>query len=329
MGGTIDDSELIKGLVFSKGFDKSSDGKLPTSIENAKIALIQFCLSAPKTDMENNIVINDYAAMDRILREERKYILNLCKLIKKSGANVLLIQKSILRDATNDLSLHFLAKLGIRVIADIERNDVEYISTTLGCLPIANIDSMTHDKLGTAALVAEETLGGHKVVKITGVMHPGKTMSILVRGSNKLVLAEAERSLHDALCVVRALVKKRFLICGGGAPEIELSMRLSEFANTLEGTQSYSIRAYADAMEVIPFTLAENAGLHPIGIITELRARHAKGDSGTGLNLRTGEISDMYDLKVLQPLLVNTSALSLATEAVRMILKIDDIVMVR
>ena len=329
LGGTIDDSELIKGLVFSKGFDKGSDSKLPTTIENAKIALIQFCLSAPKTDMENNIVINDYAAMDRILREERKYILNLCKLIKKSGANVLLVQKSILRDATNDLSLHFLAKMGIRVITDIERNDIEHICTTLGCLPVANVDSLTQDKLGTAGLVAEESVGGHKVVKITGVVNPGKTMSILIRGSNKLVLEEAERSLHDALCVVRSLVKKRFLICGGGAPEIELSLRLGDYSRTLEGMPSYCVRAFADAMEVIPFTLAENAGLHPIGIITELRARHAKGDQGSGLNLRTGAISDMYDLKVLQPLLVNTSALSLATESVRMILKIDDIVMVR
>lgn len=328
LGGTIDDSELIQGLVFSKGFDNSGE-KLPSMIENAKIALIQFCLSAPKTDMENNIVINDYAAMDRILREERKYILNLCKQIKKSGINVLLIQKSILRDATNDLSLHFLAKMGIRVIKDVERNDIEHISTTLGCLPVANIDSITPDKLGTAELVMEETLGGHKVVKITGVTNPGKTMSILIRGSNKLVLEEAERSLHDALCVVRSLVKKRYLICGGGSPEIELSVRLGEYSHTLEGMASYCVRAFAEAMEVIPFTLAENAGLHPIGIITDLRTRHAKGDKGSGLNLRNGTISDMYDLKVLQPLLVNTSALALATESVRMILKIDDIVMVR
>lgn len=328
LGGTIDDSELVRGLVFSKGFDKGT-GNMPAVIENAKIALIQFCLSAPKTDMENNIVINDYAAMDRILREERKYILDLCKKIKKSGANVVLIQKSILRDATNDLSLHFLAKMGIRVMRDIERNDIGHISTSLGCLPIANIDSMSADKLGHADLVQEQNLGGHKVVKITGVLNPGKTLSILVRGSNKLVLEEAGRSLHDALCVVRSLVKKRYLICGGGSPEIEISLRLSEFSETVQGQSSYCIKAFAEALEVIPFTLAENAGLHPIKIVTDLRARHAKGDVASGLNLRNGTISDMYDLKVLQPLLVSTSAISLATECVRMILKIDDIVMVR
>lgn len=267
LGGTIDDSELVRGLVFSKGFDKGT-GNMPSVIENAKIALIQFCLSAPKTDMENNIVINDYAAMDRILREERKYILDLCKKIKKSGANVVLIQKSILRDATNDLSLHFLAKMGIRVMRDVERNDIEHISTSLGCLPIANIDSMTADKLGHANLVQEQNLGGHKVVKITGVTNPGKTLSILVRGSNKLVLEEAGRSLHDALCVVRSLVKKRYLICGGGSPEIEISLRLSEYSETVQGQSSYCIKAFAEALEVIPFTLAENAGLHPIGIVT-------------------------------------------------------------
>ncbi|KDO26795.1 T-complex protein 1 subunit delta [Saprolegnia parasitica CBS 223.65] len=325
LGGTIDDSQLINGLVFSK----SSGVDMPTTIANAKIALIQFCLSAPKTDMENNVVINDYSAMDRILREERKFILNLCKQIKKAGVNVLLIQKSILRDATSDLSLHFLAKMGIHVITDIERTDVEYISTTLGCLPVAHIESLTAEKLGTAGLVQEESLGGHKVVKITEVVHPGKTMSILVRGSNKLVLEEAERSLHDALCVVRSLVKKRFLICGGGAPEIEVALRLGEYGRTLEGTAAYCLQAFADALEVIPYTLAENAGLHPIGMVTELRAKHAAGDKAAGINVRKGTISNMYELNILQPLLVNTSEISLASECVRMILKIDDIVMVR
>lgn len=330
LGGTIDDSELVTGLVFNKGFDKAASGTdAPNMIENAKIALIQFCLSAPKADMESNVVINDYAAMDRILREERKYILNLCKKIKKSGANVLLIQKSILRDATNDLSLHFLAKMGIRVITDIERNDIEHIATSLGCLPVANIEYLTPDKLGQAGLVQEETLGGHKVVKITEVVNPGKTISILVRASNKLVLEEADRSLHDALCVVRSLVKKRFLICGGGAPEIEVAQRLAAYGRTLQGTASYCLRAFADAMEIVPYTLAENAGLHPIGIVTELRAKHAQGQRSMGINVRKGSISDMYELQVLQPLLVNTSEIQLAAECVRMILKIDDIVMVR
>lgn len=141
VGGTMDDSELVKGLVLQQGAKSSAGG--PIKVENAKIALIQFCLSAPKTDMENNIVVSDYAAMDRLLREERKYILNLCKKIQKWGVNVLLIQKSILRDAYNDLSLHFLAKLGIMVCTDIERTDVDFISKTLNLQPIAHIDHFT------------------------------------------------------------------------------------------------------------------------------------------------------------------------------------------
>ncbi len=206
---------------------------------------------------------------------------------------------------------------------------IDYTIQTLGCLPVANIDYLTPEKLGTAGLVTEENLGGHKVVKITEVVNAGKTMSILVRGSNKLVLEEAERSLHDALCVVRSLVKKRFLICGGGAPEIEIALRLAEYGRTLQGTASYCLQSFAEAMEIVPYTLAENAGLHPIGIVTELRAQHAKGNKSMGINVRKGSISDMYELKVIQPLLVNTSEISLAAECVRMILKIDDIVMVR
>lgn len=169
VGGTMDDSELVRGLVLQKGAKHSAGG--PSRMVDAKIALIQFCLSAPKTDMENNVVVSDYAAMDRILREERKYILNLCKKIKKTGCNVLLIQKSILRDAYNDLSLHFLAKLDIMVVTDIERTDVEFISKTLNVLPVAHVDHFSPNKLGTAALVEEVSIGGggSQVVKFTGL----------------------------------------------------------------------------------------------------------------------------------------------------------------
>ena len=226
VGGTIDDTELVDGIVFDRGAKKSAGG--PIRVENAKIALIQFCLSAPKSDMENNVVVSDYAAMDRLLREERKHILGLCKKIKKSGANVVLIQKSILRDAYNELSLHFLAKMDILVVTDIERNDVEFICRSLGCQPIAHADSMSPEKLGFAEKVGEVSIAGsgHKVVKMTGVANPGKTMTVLLRGSNKLVLAEADRSVHDAQCVVRSLVKKRFMIAGGGAAEAEISLKL-------------------------------------------------------------------------------------------------------
>lgn len=161
--------------------------------------------------MDNQIVVNDYRQMDRILKEERQYLLNMCKTIKKTGCNVLLIQKSILRDAVNDLSLHFLAKLKIMVVKDVERDEIEFLSKSLNCKPIADIEAFTSDKLGEAELVDEVSKSGAKVVKITGIKNMGKTVSVLCTGANSLVLEESERSLHDALCVVRCLVKKRYV----------------------------------------------------------------------------------------------------------------------
>ncbi len=180
--------------------------------------------------------------------------------------------------------------------------------------------------LGQAELVEEVTTGASKIVKMTGVANPGKTISILVRGVNKLVLDEADRSIHDALCVIRCLVKERALIAGGGAPEIELAIRLTEHANTLTGMEQYCFRAYADALELIPYTLAENAGLNPIVTVTELRNKHSQGEHTAGINVRKGAITNILDENVVQPLLVSTSAIQLATETVRSILKIDDIV---
>merc|ERR1711907_889817 len=166
-GGTVDDSEMVDGIVFPKKAAHFAGG--PTRIENAKIGLIQFCISPPKTDMENNVVVSDYAAMDRILREEKQYILKICKTIQKAGCNVLLIQKSILRDAVNDLALHFLAKMKIMVVRDIERDDVDFICKTLNAVPVPHVDQFTADKLGEAGLVEEVSAGSDKkIVKVTG-----------------------------------------------------------------------------------------------------------------------------------------------------------------
>jgi len=323
LGGTVEDTELIDGLVFSQ---KTAGYGGPNKVEKAKIGLIQFCISPPKTDMDNQVVVSDYTQMDRVLREERQYILNIVKQIKKAGCNVLLIQKSILRDAVNDLALHFLAKMKIMVIKDIEREDIEFVCKTVGCRPAASLDHFTAESLGNADLVEEAQAGESKVVKITGIANAGKTVSIVVRGSNKLVLEEADRSIHDALCVIRCLVKNRALIAGGGAPEIELSLRLMEHANTATGVEQYCFRQFAEALEIIPFTLAENAGLNPIATVTELRNRHAQGEKTAGINVRKGAITNILEENVVQPLLVSTSAIHLASETVRSILKIDDIV---
>lgn len=323
LGGTVDDTELIEGLVLDQ---KTSGYDGPKKVEKAKIGLIQFCISPPKTDMENNVIINDYTQMDRILKEERQYILNIVKKIKAANCNVLLIQKSILRDAVNELALHFLAKMKIMVIKDIERDDIEFICKSLNCKPIASLDHFTPDMLGHAELVEEVTTGASKLVKMTGVANPGKTVSVVVRGVNRLVVDEAERSIHDALCVIRCLVKERALIAGGGAPEIELAIRLAEYSNQLSGMEQYCFRAFAEALEVVPYTLAENAGLNPIATVTELRNKHAQGENTAGINVRKGIISNILEENVVQPLLVSTSAIQLASETVRSILKIDDII---
>jgi len=323
LGGTVEDTEMVDGLVFTS---RSSGTNAPKRIEKAKIALIQFCISPPKTDMDHSVIVSDYAAMDRVLKEERAYILNIVKQIKKTGCNVLLVQKSILRDAVSDLAQHFLDKIKCLVVKDIEREDIEFVCKTLGCRPIASLDHFVPETLVSADLVEDIASGTNKFVKITGIQNPGRTVSIIVRGSNKLLLEEADRSLHDALCVVRCLVKKKAQIAGGGAPEIEMALQLAHHANTIQGVDSYCFRAFAEAMEVIPSTLAENAGLNSISTVTELRNRHAQGEKNAGINVRKGAITDILAENVVQPLLVSTSAITLATETVRSILKIDDIV---
>ena len=234
VGGTIDDTQLIEGIVFDKCKPSSASGG-PTKVENAKIAVVQFQISTPKTDLENSVIVKDYQAMDRIMKEERKIIAEMVKKIVASGANVLLIQKSILKDATNELSLHFLAKKGVMVVQDIEREEVDFICRSINAVPIAHIDNMAPDKFGWASLCEQTRLADDtKVFQITG-LKSSKTISILVRGSNPLVIDEAERSLHDALCVIRSLIMSKGLITGGGSVELEVATRLQEAMKSMKG----------------------------------------------------------------------------------------------
>lgn len=324
VGGTIEDCELVEGLLLTQPVASAAGG--PTRMEKAKIGIVQFQLSPPKTDMEGTIIINDYQQMDRVLQQERAYLLNLCKRIKKANCNVLLIQKSILRDAVSELALQFLAKLKIVVISNVERDEIEFLTKTLNCRPIADIEAFTEDKLGSADLVEEVHRDGAKYVHISGIKGQGRTASILCRGANSLVLEEAARSLHDALCVVRCLVKEPALICGGGAPEVELAVRLARFATAQGGAAALVIDAFAGALLAIPTILAENAGLQPVTVVTELRNCHATGLVNHGINVRKSIVGDMVEENVVQPLLVSTSAVTLAAETCSMILKIDDIV---
>eukprot|EP01059_Diplonema_ambulator_P034817 TRINITY_DN7998_c0_g1_i1.p1 TRINITY_DN7998_c0_g1~~TRINITY_DN7998_c0_g1_i1.p1 ORF type:complete len:561 (+),score=187.76 TRINITY_DN7998_c0_g1_i1:64-1683(+) len=337
LGGTMEDTELItNGTIFKQKASQSAGG--PTKVQNAKIALIQFQLSPPKTDMEMQVAIKDYQQIDRVIKQERKYLLEMCKKIKDAGCNVLLIQKSILRDAVNEQSLDFLAKMKIMVLKDIERNDVDFITKTLGCLPISSIDSFKAEKFGHADLVVQESTPEGKIVRVTGIKPPTTeiakavlkpTATVLIKGSNSLLAAEAERSFHDALCVVRSLVKKTAVVAGGGAPETQLTIKLAKKARELEGIRSFCLKSYAEAFEIIPYTLAENAGLNPVRTVTELRNKHNEGEEGHGINVRKACVTDMSSENVVVPLLVPHSAVKLATETVAMILKIDDIVQTR
>jgi len=329
LGATVDESEMINGMILPQRSSQRAGG--PNKIDNAKIGLIQFCLSPPKTDMENNVAVKDYTQMDRILREERLYIAKLVKKIAATGCNVLLIQKSILRDAVNDLALDFCAKAKIMVLRDIERDDIEWICKMTGCEPASHIQHFTKECLGQCDEVHNENLGTGMgaVCRFTGLKTVSKCVSILLRGSNDLILGETDRSLHDALCVVRSIVKVPRMIAGGGAPEMELSYRLSEWARGLKGLDQICIRRFAEALEVIPYTLSENAGLSPIKMVTQLRHAHANGEKFAGINVRKGTITNMLEEQVVQPVLVSMSSIRMATETVRMILKIDDLVMVR
>lgn len=377
LGGTVEEMRLLEGCVaLNQPAVRLAGG--PTRIEKARIAICQFSLTHhPKTDMENQVVVKDYAQMDRILREEKALAMSICRKIKKAGATVLIIQKSILRDGVSELMLHYLAKMRVMVVRDVEREDVEFLCRALGCRPIADIESFTEDKLGSAELVEEQEQEGsaassgdsssstlvlvHKPTPAPKMSGMKRTVSVLVRGANALVMDEAERALHDALCVVRCLVRNPAMIVGGGAPETAISVRLAELAKrrlaSLEtesssvnpGTLAFCMSAYAGALECIPTILAENAGLPAIEIMTALRAKHAEylkktfynnisasADAATlfyscydGINVRRAEIGDMHAERVLQPLLVNSSALQLATDCVAMILKIDDMLQSR
>ncbi|CAH0750219.1 unnamed protein product [Diatraea saccharalis] len=257
IGGTVEDTELIQGLVIPH---RAANVNGPHRIEKAKVGLIQFCISPPKTDMDHNVIVSDYAAMDRVLKEERQYILNIVKQIKKAGCNVLLVQKSILRDALSDLAVHFLDKIKTMVIKDIEREDIEFVCKTLGCRPIASLDHFTAENLVNVDLVEEINEPGGKYIKMTGCAQGGRTVCVSVRGSSGAVVAEAARSLHDALCAVRCVARRPALLPGGGAPEAAAAAALARAAIAAPGAHHYCLRAYADALEVVPSTLAENAG---------------------------------------------------------------------
>uniref|UniRef100_A0A1I7UQI3 T-complex protein 1 subunit delta n=1 Tax=Caenorhabditis tropicalis TaxID=1561998 RepID=A0A1I7UQI3_9PELO len=321
MGDTVEESELIEGALIDQ---KTMGCGAPTRIEKAKIDLIQFQISPPKTDMENQVIITDYAQMDRALKEECQYLLEICKKIKAAGCNVLLIQKSIPRDAVNELAFHFLAKMEIMCIKDIEREDIEFYSKILGCRPVASVDHFNAEALGYADLVEEIPTGGDgKVIKVTGVQNPGHAVSILLCASDEYDLDSRTRCFKNLTKTLAGVFEKKALLPGGGAPEMEISVKLRSLAQTHEA-KHHSWRAFADVLELVPYTLAENAGLSPIHTVTELRNSHTNGNSSYGVNVRKGYVTDMVEENVVQPLLVTASAINHASECAQFILKLDE-----
>jgi len=326
VGGVLDDTELIDGVVFEHRALGGDEGK---KLKDAKVAMVQFQLSQVKTDMESHIVLSTPGQMAQAEKQRRLYVLRLVKALQAIKPDVILLQKSVLRDALSDVAIKALKSAKIMVVKDIERTDVDFVCRTLGCRPIASVEGISADKLGFAGCVEEVHTPGGPIVKFTGLRSAARTVSVLIRGSNELMIGEAERSLHDAFCVIRSLIYERFLLPGGGAPEVELAVRLSEKADEIGGEIGHCMRCFADSLDIVPYTLAENAGLNPLDVITKLRALHKEGKSGHGVSIVANGPADMVAENVLQPFLVSKSALAFATETVRMIMKVDDILATR
>jgi T-complex protein 1 subunit delta len=325
IGGTIEHTELLDGVGLEYSIVKSYNG--PIKIQSAKIAFIQFHISAPITDTENVVIIKNYSSMDRVIREEKQYITGICRKIKSSGCNVLLIQKSIIRDSISSLALQILAEMQIMVIKDINREDLPFITNSFCCSPIADIESMTFEKFGLAECVEEKTYGSEKIIHFRGLKRSNcKTATVVIRSSNKLLLEEAERSFHDALCVIRSIIRRRYLIAGGGSTEIEISFTLKQFSKTITGLDCFCVIAFANSLEVIPYTLSENAGLEPIDVVSRLKKLHSCGNKFAGINVKKGIIENMFQANIVSPLLVLASIINMSVEFVIQLLKIDDMI---
>jgi len=316
-GESIKETKLIQGIVLDKEISHSG---MPKRIEKAKIALLDCPLEIEKTEFDAKINIESPEQMEAFIKQEEDMLRDMVDKIVKTGANVVLCEKGI-----DDMAQHFLARKGIIAVRRNKKSDMEKLAKATGGKVVSNLDSITAEDLGYAALVEERKIGDDKMTFIEGCKHP-KAVTILIRGGTQRIVDEAERSLHDALCVVRDIVQEPKVVAGGGAPELEMSRALRKYAETLPGREQLAVSAYAEALEVIPTTLTENAGLDPIDIISELRSRHEKGETWAGLEVVAGKIQDMGKAGVYEPLAVKKQIIKSATEATTMILKIDDVI---
>src|SRR3990172_7336399 len=317
-GESMEQSELVRGIVVDK---EVSHPQMPRQVKNAKIALLNAKLEIEKTEFDAKINISSPDQMKRFLDEEETMLRDMTDRVSKSGANVIFCEKGI-----DDLALHFLAKKNIMAIKNISSGDMEKLAKATGGTIIASTKDLAADTLGEAKLVDEVKIGDDKLVYVRDCKDP-RAVTVVIRGGSEHVVDEAERSFHDALCVVRNAVEDRKVVAGGGSPEAETAKQLREYAVKVGGREQLAIEAYAEALETIPLTIAENAGLDPIDIMVELRSRHAEpGNKWFGVQVRTGKIADMLADDVIEPLRVKEQVIKSATEAASMLLRIDDVV---
>ena len=318
-GASIQDTQLIKGIVLDKEIVHSG---MPTKIQNAKIALLNAAIEVEKTEMSSEIRISDPTQMQMFLEEENRMLKQMVDKIHDVGANVLLCQKGI-----DDIAQHYLAKHGILAVRRVKESDMTKLSKATGGRVTTNLDDLTDKDLGSADLVHQKKVESDKWVFIEGCRNP-QSVTLLIRGGSQRVIDEVDRSIHDSLMVVKDVIEKPAIVAGGGAPESFVASQLKEWADSFDGREQLAIKKYAEALEIIPLTIAENAGMDPIDTIANLRAKQNQGRKWTGIDAKNTRIADMLSIDVVEPVAVKEQIIKSATEAACMILRIDDVIAV-
>lgn len=316
-GGSIDDTELIRGLVIDKEVVHSN---MPKHVKVAKIALLDAALEVKETETSAEIRITDPSQLQAFVDQESRMLKDMVKKVVDSGCNVLFCQKGI-----DDLAQHYLAKHGIMAARRVKKSDMDKLAKATGGKVVSTLDELSAGDLGHAGLVEEVKLGGEEMIFVRDCKDP-KAVSILVRAGTEHVVDEAKRAMDDAVLGVISAVEVGKVVYGGGAIEIELARKLREFASSVGGREQLAINSFADAVEIVPRTLAESTGRDPIDLLVELRAQHDKGNVNMGIDVVNGKIIDMKKNNVVEPLKIKTQAIKSASEAAEMILRIDDII---
>ena len=316
-GGSIKDSTLVDGIILDK---ERVHAGMPRSISDAKVALVNSAIEVKKTEVDAKIQITDPNQLAAFLEEEEGYIRKLVDTIEASGANVVICQKGI-----DDLAQHYMSKKGIFAIRRAKKSDMEALAKATGGSVVTNLDDLTADDLGAAAKVEQRKIGDSDMTFITGCPE-AKSVSVLLRGGTEHVVDEVRRAFDDAVGVVSVAWEDGLVLTGGGSVLAALSRDLRAFAESIGGREQMAIEAFATALEIVPRTLAENAGLDPVTTIIDLRKAHAEGDDHAGINVFDGGVKDMLAASVLEPLRVVEQAIQSATETATMILRIDDVI---